>query len=104
VTDRDNPAPHAPGVSALVIAALANDDPTDLVARATRAAATTTDRQVVAIAEAYLAGDLSRAEALARDHLSDHPTSVVGRWVAARAALDATREATTDTTNRKDQP
>jgi hypothetical protein len=46
-------------------------------------AATTRDRQVVAIADAHLAGDADRVDALARDHLVDHPDSILVAWIAA---------------------
>jgi hypothetical protein len=66
----------------LVTAALVDPDP-DLLARATMAAATTRDRQVVAIAAAHLAGDTDRVDALARDHLADYPESILVAWIAA---------------------
>ncbi|WP_433378619.1 hypothetical protein ACQPZX_12010 [Actinoplanes sp. CA-142083] len=44
-----------------------------LLTRAQAAAVTTRDRQTVAIACAYLAGDLDRVDVLAREHLADHP-------------------------------
>ncbi|MET0415393.1 MAG: hypothetical protein ABW022_05170 [Actinoplanes sp.] len=44
-----------------------------LFARARATAVTSRDRQTVAIAAAYLAGDLDRAGVLAREHLADHP-------------------------------
>ncbi|GIF22538.1 hypothetical protein BJ973_002862 [Actinoplanes tereljensis] len=65
------------------------DDPAALVetalrllARAKAAATTPRDRQTVAIATAYLAGDLDRVDVLARDHLADHP----GNELVARIA------------------
>jgi hypothetical protein len=66
----------------LVTAALLDTDP-DLLARATVSAATTRDRQVVAIAAAHLAGDTDRVDALARDHLVDYPDSILVAWIAA---------------------
>ena len=44
---------------------------------------TTRDRQVVAIAVAHVAGDADRVDALARDHLVDHPDSVLVAWITA---------------------
>ena len=41
------------------------------------------DRQVVAIAVAHVAGDADRVDALARDHLVDHPDSVLVAWITA---------------------
>ena len=49
-------------------------------------AGNTRDRQLVAIAAAYLAGDSDRVDALARDHLVDHPDSLLVAWIAAGAA------------------
>jgi hypothetical protein len=74
----------------LVAAALISPMPTptmalDLMARATACAASTRDRQLVAIATAHLAGDTDRVDALARDHLVDYPDSVLVSWLAASA-------------------
>ncbi|MBU2669074.1 hypothetical protein KOI35_36735 [Actinoplanes bogorensis] len=44
-----------------------------LFARARASAVTSRDRQTVAIASAFLAGDHDRVEVLAREHLLDHP-------------------------------
>jgi hypothetical protein len=44
-----------------------------LLAKAQASAVTPRDRQTVAIAAAYLAGDFDRVDVLARDHLADHP-------------------------------
>lgn len=75
----------------LVAAAL--DDPRwpELLRRAAAAAVDTRDRQVVAVARAYLSGDADRALLLARDHLADHPDSEL---VARIAALTATEKRT----------
>jgi hypothetical protein len=70
-------------VTALVSAALFAPDPTDLLRHASRAATTTRDRQVVAIAAAHVAGNSDLVDALARDHLTDHPTSVLVAWISA---------------------
>ena len=48
-----------------------------------RVATTTRDRQVVAIAVAHTAGDADRVDALARDHLADHPDGVLVAWITA---------------------
>jgi hypothetical protein len=45
-------------------------------------AATTRDRQLVAIAAAHLHGQRDLVDALARDHLVDHPDSVLVAWIA----------------------
>jgi hypothetical protein len=60
---------------ALVVAAL--------LARATAAATTSQERQLVAIAAAHLRGDPELVDALARDHLADHPGDVLVAWIAA---------------------
>ncbi len=54
-----------------------------LLARAGAAAQDTRDRQLVAIAAAYLAGDTDRALLLARDHLAEHPNSLLVAHIAA---------------------
>jgi hypothetical protein len=66
----------------LVAAALFAPDGDDLVARAGGVAATTRDRQLVAIAGAHLHGDRDLVDALARDHLVDFPDSVLVAWIA----------------------
>jgi hypothetical protein len=81
-------------VTTLVSAAMFATDPTDLLRRAAAAAETTRDRQVVAIAVAHVAGDIDLVDALARDHLTDHPTSVLVAWITAHTQPS--------TTNRKD--
>ena len=43
------------------------------------------DRQLVALAAAHLAGDRDRLTALAREHLLDHPDSVLAAWITAGA-------------------
>lgn len=66
-----------------VVAALTCPGEVDLLARALRCASTARDRQVVAVASAFLAGDSDRVHALAREHLVDHPDSVLVAWLAA---------------------
>jgi hypothetical protein len=66
----------------LVAAALFAADGDDLLARAAGIARTTRDRQLVAIASAHLRGDRELVDALARDHLVDHPGSVLVAWIA----------------------
>jgi hypothetical protein len=53
-----------------------------LIARAEGVAATTRDRQLVAIAAAHLRGERELVDALAREHLVDHPDSVLVAWIA----------------------
>ena len=71
----------------LVLTAAALLDPADpgLLDRAAAAARRPRDRQVVALAAAHLAGDRDRLTALAREHLLDHPDSVIAAWIAAGA-------------------
>jgi hypothetical protein len=82
-------------VAAIVAAAGTSDDPLVLVAaalfapdadrlltRAAKVAATTRDRQLVAIAAAHRRGDRDLVDALARDHLVDHPDNVLVAWIA----------------------
>jgi hypothetical protein len=68
----------------IVMAALLEQQPTRL-RRADAVAATTRDRQVVAIARAHLDGRSDLVDALARDHLSDFPTNLIVAWIAADA-------------------
>lgn len=60
----------------------------ELLAGAIDAARTTRDRQIVAITDAHLRGDRERVDALAREHLVDHPDSVLVAWIAAGADRD----------------
>jgi hypothetical protein len=66
-------------VAAALFAASGRDG---LLARAAMAATTTRDRQLVAIAGAHLSGRADLVDALARDHLVDHPDSVLVAWIA----------------------
>ena len=50
------------------------------------------DRQVVAIARAHLDGERELVDALARDHLVDHPDSLIVGWIASDAIADARHE------------
>jgi len=73
-------------VPALLVAAavVSGDGDGLLLARAAAHAATTRDRQLVAVAAAYLGGDHGLFDALIRDHLADHPDNVLAAWMAAR--------------------
>ena len=73
--DSDDPA-------ILVAASLFAPDADRLLERAAVLAATTRDRQLVAIAIAHQGGDADLVDALARDHLVDHPDSVLVAWIA----------------------
>jgi hypothetical protein len=66
----------------LVAAALFAPDGDGLLTRAEGVAATTRDRQLVAIATAHRRGERELVDALARDHLVDHPDSVLVAWIA----------------------
>ncbi|GIF46393.1 hypothetical protein DFJ67_4950 [Asanoa ferruginea] len=68
----------------LVAAALVAGAPGDLLTRATASAATTRDRQLVAIATAHLDGDEDRLDGFVRDHLAEHPDNVLVAWIAAQ--------------------
>jgi hypothetical protein len=71
----------------LVAAALVTEQPAEaagFLARATKHAATTRDRQLVAIATAHLDDDAALLDALVRDHLSDHPDNILAAWIASQ--------------------
>jgi len=53
--------------------------------RAEEAAATSRDRQVVAVARAHLDGESELVDALARDHLVEYPDSLIVSWIASDA-------------------
>ena len=66
----------------LVAAALFAPDGAALLARANAIAATTRDRQLVAIASAHRRGERELVDALAREHLVDHPDNILVAWIA----------------------
>src|SRR3954463_7058022 len=66
----------------LVAAALFAPDGEGLVARARGIAATTRDRQLVAIAGAHLDGEREVVAAPARARLADPPDNVLVAWIA----------------------
>ena len=68
----------------LVAAALVADEPQPYLTRSATSAVTTRDRQLVALAAAHLDDNAELLDALARDHLSDHPDSVLAAWIAAQ--------------------
>ena len=72
----------------LVAAALFAPDGEALMARAGGMAASTRERQLVAIAAAHLRGERDLVDALARDHLVDHPDSVLVAWIAGASNPD----------------
>lgn len=57
----------------------------DLLDRADTLASSSRERQEVAIARFHLEGRLELVDALARDHLVDHPDSLIIAWVASGA-------------------
>ncbi|WP_214402402.1 hypothetical protein [Pseudonocardia lacus] len=67
----------------LVAAALVVPAWAPLLARAARAARSGRDRQLVEIAAAHLRGEVDRVLLLARDHLADHPDSLLAAHIAA---------------------
>lgn len=74
----------------LVAAALFAADADGLLTRAHSLATTTRDRQLVALASAHLRGERDLVDALARDHLVDHPDNVLVAWIAG--ASNPTKE------------
>ncbi len=95
-------APPLPqqSVERLVAAALVASDPGALMTRAAGMAATTRDRQLVAIAAAHLRGDAELVDALARDHLVDHPDNVLVAWIAGAGRRVPTPQVTTPNKER----
>ena len=69
----------------IAMAALLEGRP-ERIGEALAVAVTTRDRQVVAIAAAHLKGNHQLVDALARDHLADHPDSFMVAWIASDAA------------------
>ena len=65
----------------LVAAAFVSRD-ADLLVAAGRHATTTRDRQLVALVDASLRGDADLLDVLVRDHLADHPDSLLASWIA----------------------
>lgn len=61
---------------------------TDWIARAERLAVTSRDRQMVAISACHVSGDHGLVQLLARDHLSDHPDSLIVAWIASLGGRD----------------
>lgn len=71
----------------LVAAALVTEQPraaTGFLTRAATHAATTRDRQLVALAAAHLSDDADLLDALVRDHLADHPDNILAAWIASQ--------------------
>jgi hypothetical protein len=68
----------------LVAAALVAAVPEPWLSRAAVHAATTCDRQLVAVTIAHFGADEDLLDALVRDHLADHPDSLLAAWIAAQ--------------------
>jgi hypothetical protein len=77
-------APDSTSTPLLVAAAIVGRNP-ELLMRAAQHAATTRDRQLVALADAHLRADAELLDALVRDHLSEHPDNLLASWIAGRA-------------------
>lgn len=67
-----------------LVAALLAENPMRPLERASRLARTTRDRQLAAIVAAHLAGEPDLVAALVRDHLVDHPDSLLAAWIASQ--------------------
>jgi hypothetical protein len=85
----------------LVAAALFAADGDELMARAGEVAVKTRDRQLVAIATAHLRGERDLVDALARDHLVDHPDNILVAWIAAASQQGTTAH---NPTSNKETP
>jgi hypothetical protein len=72
----------------LVMAAVLDTD-TARLDRARTMATSSVERQVVEIARAHLEGRTDQVDALARDHLVDHPGSLIVAWIASGAVRTA---------------
>lgn len=89
-----SPAPRTE-VERLILAALADPAQEPLLAAAAERAATTRDRQLVALAVAKAVGDIDLLDSLARDHLLDYPDSLLAAWMARTPSV---------THHQKDRP
>ena len=67
---------------ALLVAAALLAPNEEFLSRASRYAVTSRDRQLSAVAAAHLRGDADVFDVLVRDHLSDHPDSLLAAWIA----------------------
>jgi hypothetical protein len=68
----------------LVAVALVAAVPEPWLSRAAVHAATTRDRQLVAVTIAHFGADEDLLDALVRDHLADYPDSILAAWIAAQ--------------------
>jgi hypothetical protein len=76
-------APTSVSPDLLVAAALLALAP-ELLDRAGGLATTTRDRQLVALGEAYLAGETDRLDVLVHEHLAEHPDNLLAAWIAGQ--------------------
>jgi hypothetical protein len=76
-------AARADDVTVLVAAALFSPNAGALMTQAAAAASTPSQRQLLAVAAAHLAGDADLVDALAREHLAYHPDSVLVACISA---------------------
>ena len=74
---------------ALVTAVLFHGASSDLLDRANRTATSTRDRQIVAIATAYVDGDHDLVGALVRDHLVSQPNHPIVSWIITQSEQGA---------------
>lgn len=63
-------------------------------------ATTSRDRQVVVIARAHLEHETELVDALARDHLVDHPDSLIVAWIASDSVVRARDDRSPDPDHR----
>jgi hypothetical protein len=82
-------APTSADPLLLAAAALVDPAPSTLLDRANTVATTTRERQLLALVAAHLAGAADRVDALARDHLADHPDDLLVAWIATLSHLPA---------------
>jgi hypothetical protein len=78
----------------VVMAAVLEHNPGRLP-RAKRTARSSRDRQVVEIATAFLGGNRDRVNGLARDHLVDHPDSLIVAWIASESGFTPSSDSST---------
>jgi hypothetical protein len=84
---------HADAIDDAVLVAMAAliERVPDRLDRAAAVAATSRERQVVALARAHLLEQHELVDALARDHLVDYPDSLIVAWIASDAVARARR-------------
>lgn len=78
-------APTSTSASLIVAATLVAREPA-LLSRAAQHATTSRERQLVALAATSLRGDGDLLEVLVREHLIEHPDSLLAAWIAGLPA------------------